>query len=84
MRTELTDITEELLAWWESETPEFRLLVLRILAALPGSDALDGLVDPLALGWKEVSLLAGLLSNLDSAADVEYVIHKLLEEANND
>jgi hypothetical protein len=68
----LHEIAARLAAWMPSETEDFRNLVARILAALPGGECIDW-VEPLSIGWAEVALLQELLSVLHDASDVEYI-----------
>lgn len=80
-RKELTEMVEELKTWLASETPEFRELVLRALAALPGGEDLQDMgYEPLPMGWKEAELLGKLLVTVQDASDVDYVVSSLLEE----
>jgi len=75
----LREIAEELGSWFPSETPEFRELVLRILAALPGGDlAYEAGFEPLPIGWKEAELLGKLLLALQDARDVAAITRYLL------
>ncbi len=69
-----------LTSWWSSEPQGFRELVLRILASLPGSEALDDVVEPLPLGWHEVQLLGDLLQALECGGDVEATVRAILAE----
>jgi hypothetical protein len=71
------DVLEEVAAWMDSETPGFVEIIGRILASLPGGDALDGIFEPLAVGWKEVELLAKLLSVLNDSGDVAEAVRVL-------
>jgi len=76
-RQELKEVLEELEAWLPSETAEFVEIVGRVLVSLPGGDALDGLFEPLALGWKETELLGKLLLSLRDSSDVEEAVRRL-------
>jgi hypothetical protein len=76
---ELREIAEDLGVWFPSEPPEFRELVLRILAALPGGDlAYEAGFEPLPIGWKEAELLRKLLLALSDARDVAAMTRYLL------
>jgi hypothetical protein len=66
------EVAARLATWLPSETEDFRDLVARILAALPGGEVIEW-VEPLSIGWAEVALLQELLSVLHDASDVEYV-----------
>jgi hypothetical protein len=66
------EVAARLATWLPSETEDFRDLVARILAALPGGECIDW-VEPAAIGWTEVALLQELLSVLHDASDVEYI-----------
>jgi hypothetical protein len=63
-------VFEELKAWIDSETEDFVKLVGSILASLPGGEELEGIFEPLLIGWKEVELLGKLLTVLEDASDV--------------
>lgn len=83
MRKELFEVAEELKNWMEqwAEAPDwsFPHFVYRILAALPGSDRLEGLVDdPAPIGWKEADLIGRLLVEIQDADDVRDVVEFLL------
>lgn len=84
MRKELFEVAEELRSWMEqAAAPEwsFPHFVYRILAALPGSDRLEGLVDdPAPIGWKEADLIGRLLVEIQDSNDVRDVVEFLLEE----
>jgi hypothetical protein len=76
---ELREIAEDLGAWFPSETPEFRELVLRILAGMPGGDlAYEAGFEPLPIGWKEAELLGKLLLALQDPRDVAVMTRYLL------
>ncbi len=70
----------DLYTWWQSETPEYRELVMAILAALPGGDkAEDAGFEPIEnVGWKEAAMLGRLLVALRDSGDVAYAVRKLL------
>ena len=71
---------EELKVWIDSETEDFINLVGRILVSLPGGEKLNGLFEPLAIGWKEVELLGKLLAVLYSASDVAEAVDIIFGE----
>lgn len=77
-RVSVREVTNDLLAWWDSETPDFQDLVLRVLASLPGGESLED-VEPMAVSWTELTLLANLFSALTDEDDVRYVVSKLYE-----
>jgi hypothetical protein len=75
----LFEAVDDLLTWWDSESDNFRVLVISILAALPGSEDLEGLgFEPAPVGWKEVELLGNLLVSLETPDDVRYAVRELL------
>ena len=82
--TELNKALNEILAWWTSETREFRLLVVDLLSGLPGSDDLAEyfMVEESKhnCGWKEIDLIAKLFSAINNKEDVEKVSKRLLKE----
>ena len=82
--TELNKALNEILAWWTSETREFRLLVVDLLSCLPGSDDLAEyfMVEESKhnCGWKEIDLIAKLFSAINNKEDVEKVSKRLLKE----
>ena len=67
-----------LLGWWDSLSDGFRELVLSCLAALPGGEKLEGLVEPAPLAWVEAELLGRLLLSLRDSEDVEVIVDTLL------
>lgn len=76
----LQEATDHLVSMWSSETEDFQSLVLQILASLPGSEELEGLVEPRAIGWLEVRLLTDLLEAIENADDVRQVVARLLAD----
>jgi hypothetical protein len=74
----IDQVAEEIAVWMPSETDDFRELVLRVLASLPGGERLQEFVEPLLIGWKEVELLGRLLVSLQNRWDVELVVEKVL------
>jgi hypothetical protein len=73
-------VFEEVQVWISSETEDFINLVGRILVSLPGGERLDGLFEPLAIGWKEVELLGKLLTVLNSAPDVAEAVETIFAD----
>jgi len=82
--TELAKALNELMAWWTSETREFRLLVVDLLSGLPGSDDLSEYFmqedSKYNCGWKEIDLIAKLFSAINNKDDVEKVSKRILRE----
>jgi len=83
--------TDAVMAWWESEPSSTRLLFLLCLKDLPGADRVDDLGDDWgvmardpALGWTEIELLANLLTAIESASDVAYVMKQLIGDEVNE
>jgi hypothetical protein len=74
-------IFEEVQVWISGETEDFINLVGRILVSLPGGEGLEGIFEPLAIGWKEVELLGKLLAVLDNASDVAEAVETIFGEA---
>jgi hypothetical protein len=74
------EVFEELKVWVSSETEDFIKLVGSILVSLPGGEELEGIFEPLAIGWKEVELLGKLLTALDSASDVAEAVETIFGE----
>jgi len=74
------EVFEELKVWIDSETEDFINLVGRIIVSLPGGEKLNGLFEPLAIGWKEVELLGKLLAVLDNASDVAEAVETIFGE----
>jgi 3-methyladenine DNA glycosylase AlkD len=85
MTKELDKALREMLAWWTSETQEFRYLVVDLLSGLPGSDEIAEyyMVHETEnnCGWKEIDLLAKLFLAIENKDDVEKVSKRLLKES---
>jgi hypothetical protein len=77
MKEKLTDVLDELEVWLPSEPEGFAELVGRVLASLPGGDDLDGIFEPLPIGWNEANLLGKLLLALESPRDVRTAVERL-------
>jgi hypothetical protein len=73
-KPELQEAIEDLKAWWDSETDEFRALVWGTLAGFsenviePPEDTLVG-----GLGWVEVKMLGRLFCAMSGPEDVDAV-----------
>ena len=82
--TALDKALSELMAWWTSETREFRYLVADLLSGLPGSEDLAEyfMVDESKYncGWKEIGLIAKLFSAVNTKDDVQKVSRRILHE----
>jgi len=76
----LQEVLEELEAWLPSESAGFVELVGRLLASLPGGEELEGVFEPLPLGWKEADLLGKLLLSLQDSSDVAEAVRVLFGE----
>ena len=70
------------MAWWTSETQEFRDLIIDLLSGLPGSDEL---ADAFAIdetknncGWKEIDIIGNLLTAVNNSSDVAIVCKAIL------
>jgi hypothetical protein len=84
-RSELDEVLEELEVWLPSESEEFVELVARVLASLPGGEALEDMgYEPLLLGWKEADLLGRLLVALQDSSDVERAVATLFPPCSAD
>ena len=79
----LTKATRDLMAWWTSETQEFRDLVIDLLSGLPGSDDLSdrfGITETRNnCGWKEIDLIGNLLIAVNNSDDVASVCNAILK-----
>ena len=79
----LSKATRDLMAWWTSETDEFRDLVIDLLSGLPGSDALSDRfgIDETKhnCGWKEIDLIGNLLVAVNDSRDVASVCNAILK-----
>ena len=76
MTKELDKALSELMSWWESETQEFRNLVVSLLCGLPGADDEYQLSERFVTtdyncGWKEIDLIAKLFSAVNNKEDAE-------------
>lgn len=80
VRQALIDATDDLVAWWSSETDTFRTFVLGLLAALPGGEQLDFVEPPYGFGWKELHLICNLFTAIQDASDVRYVVRRIIRE----
>lgn len=82
--TALDKALSELMAWWTSETREFRYLVADLLSGLPGSEDLAEYFmstdSKYNCGWKEIDLIAKLFSAVNTKDDVEKVSRRILHE----
>ena len=74
------EVLEELRVWLSSETEDFVRLVGSILVSLPGGEELEGIFEPLAIGWKEAELIRKLLTVLDSPSDVAEAVEVIFGE----
>ena len=79
----LSKATRDLMAWWTSETDEFRDLVIDLLSGLPGSDDLSdrfGITETRNnCGWKEIDLIGNLLVAVNNSDDVAFVCNAILK-----
>jgi hypothetical protein len=75
------EVFEELKVWISSETEDFVRLVGSILVSLPGGEGLEGIFEPLAIGWKEIELIGKLLTVLDNTSDVAEAVETIFGEA---
>jgi len=84
MTKELDKALSELMSWWQSETQEFRDLVVSLLCELPGADDEYRLSELFVTtdyhcGWKEIDMLGRLLMAINNKEDVEKVSERILE-----
>jgi 3-methyladenine DNA glycosylase AlkD len=83
-KTKLDKRLDEMLAWWTSETREYRLLIVDLLSGLPGSDDLAEyfMIEETKnnCGWKEIDLLVNLFGEINTKDDVEKVSKAILKE----
>jgi hypothetical protein len=87
-RKEIEDIIAELQSWlpnYDRGEDEYPTLLLRVLASLPGGDALDDLgYEPFNLGWHEADQLARVLDAIETKQDVEDLVEGLLADDDDD
>lgn len=77
----IADIAEELEGWFSSMCDGARELVLRLLASLPGGEALEDMgIEPFPIGWKEANLIGRMLCLIEGAWDVDYLVRLLVPQ----
>lgn len=83
-RREIEDIVEELRSWlpnYDHDETSYPVLLLRILASLPGGERLeDSGFDRFNIGWHEADQLARVLDAIESKDDVEELVDGLLDD----
>ena len=69
----------EMKVWMDSEPQEFNEFIGRLLASLPGGDD-NGVFEPFGdygFGWKEMTLIEGLLGAIETQDDVRIALRYL-------
>ena len=84
MTKELDKALSELMSWWQSETQEFRNLVVSLLCGLPGADDEYRLSELFVTtdyncGWKEIDMLGRLFMAVNNKEDVEEASKAILK-----
>lgn len=70
----------EMKVWLDSEPAEFVEFIGRLLTSLPGGEDGEGAFEPFAeygFGWKEMTLIEGLLGAIETQDDVRIALRYL-------
>jgi hypothetical protein len=83
-RKKIADIIAELQSWlpnYDRGEKEYPQLLFRILASLPGGDAMEDVgYETFNLGWQEANQLADVLTAIEDKQDVEDICAALLHD----
>ncbi len=76
----LVEVGEDLAIWWDSWPRETQMLILSLLAALPGGEWLQDRwgIEPAPIGWNEADIIGRLLTALKTREDVRYIIARII------